>query len=727
MKTTSSHLLRLFVLSTVLALSGTAAHAVRIPGVVASTDMGSGFATNIQNTVNGAGLSTPTLTATHGPTSPSDSWVSSGTLTGTITFDLGAIYTVSGFSFWNQNGGGPSPVGDTGIKGVVIEQGPSASGPWTPITGAPTQFAKVSFFSGAPPEQFTFPPVATRFIRFTVTSNWGDPSQTGFAEVGFDGLAENPPLTVLHFGAATGGDPAPGAPAGTTLKKFGVPSLNNEGGVAFIADTASPAGSGKAIFAGTALAPLVQKEDAAPGVPGGKFAGFRDPVLTDSGSVTFLGKVKGTGITSANASGVWTNLFTGSIDLVARAGDEPPGVPGGQWKSFSAVAADDADEEIVLAAKAPSDLAGRAWTKLEHRKRSAAATTNGLPMPTSNGAVAFLAKMVEGSGGVTSDDDTGLWIDTGSGPLLVLREGQPFDGSTIKSFKLMTARSGAAGQGHALEHSGSTGYVVALIKLADGRQVWGQPVSDGSFYYTAGTGDAAPGYLGASFKSFGVPGQNSVAAGAAVAKVAGGDATSANDAAIFFEESIDYDLHRAVAEGDPAAGVAGATFASFGNPVNNTNDELAFAAKIKGSGLTSANDQGIWWGNGFSTPSLVAREGAEPPGVAGGAWKQFKSLALPEAGAPLFYAKLSQGPAGVTKNDDDGVWGMDSSATLHLLLREGMTITAGGSPRVVKKFTTLGPVGGSSGQTRFHNDDRQVIARVQFVDGTQAIVRVQLF
>jgi len=80
------------------------AQAALISGVTASIDMGFGFRTDIGNTVNGVGLSSLSLTATHDGTTPSNSWVSSlRTLTGNITFNLNSTYSLSGFSFWNQN------------------------------------------------------------------------------------------------------------------------------------------------------------------------------------------------------------------------------------------------------------------------------------------------------------------------------------------------------------------------------------------------------------------------------------------------------------------------------------------------------------------------------------------------------------------------------------------------------------------------------------------------
>src|ERR1700730_14818434 len=103
------------------ALACAPVYAQRIATVTASTNMGSGFGTNIQNTVNGTGLSALTLTATHDGSSPGNSWVSAGrTLTGNVTFDLGGSFLINTFSFWNQNGGGPGANGSTGINAVQV-------------------------------------------------------------------------------------------------------------------------------------------------------------------------------------------------------------------------------------------------------------------------------------------------------------------------------------------------------------------------------------------------------------------------------------------------------------------------------------------------------------------------------------------------------------------------------------------------------------------------------
>ncbi|CAN5355963.1 hypothetical protein BH18ACI2_BH18ACI2_00230 [soil metagenome] len=159
----------------------------RITGVTATTNMGSGFGTNLQNTVNCVGLSLLSLTATHAGTIPANSWVSNtGVLTGQITFNLGGLFSVDSFSFWNQNGGGPGFAGSTGIQNVQVLL--STNGiDFTPLPGGPSAFARVMCVTNLPPQIFSFTAVNATHFRFNVLSNYGDIFETGFAEVGFNG------------------------------------------------------------------------------------------------------------------------------------------------------------------------------------------------------------------------------------------------------------------------------------------------------------------------------------------------------------------------------------------------------------------------------------------------------------------------------------------------------------------------------------------------------------
>ncbi len=219
-----------------------------------------------------------------------------------------------------------------------------------------------------------------------------------------------------------------------------------------------------------------------------------------------------------------------------------------------------------------------------------------------------------------------------------------------------------------------------------------------------------------------MPAQNSGAIGTAVATVTGGNSTSADSTAIFQELSGMPDMVRAVTKGESAMGIAGAAFSTFGSPVNNAADTIAFSAKVVGGGVQTTDDQGIWSRTAAGVLTLVAREGAEPPdGPAGAKWKAFKSLALPGGTAgPLFTATLLKDAGGITSIDDFAFYRVDSTGVARELVRENQPLLG----RVVKSFTVLKPVVGSPAQTRAFNDEGEIVLNVAFTDGISAILRI---
>jgi hypothetical protein len=177
-----------------LALAGLLALALATPapagyitGVTATTNMGNLTGFDIAHIVDGSGLSSLSLTATHATSTGSNSWASAlGTTTGQVTFDLHGAFTLVGMSVWNFNG-----ANFVGVQGVGVST--STDGvTFTPLAGGPTTFAQGLFNAPEPPQQFTFGPVVADFVRFNITSNYGSPFNTGLSEVGFDGTPVTP-------------------------------------------------------------------------------------------------------------------------------------------------------------------------------------------------------------------------------------------------------------------------------------------------------------------------------------------------------------------------------------------------------------------------------------------------------------------------------------------------------------------------------------------------------
>ncbi len=181
-----------------------------------------------------------------------------------------------------------------------------------------------------------------------------------------------------------------------------------------------------------------------------------------------------------------------------------------------------------------------------------------------------------------------------------------------------------------------------------------------------------------------------------------------------------------VQKGDAAPGIEGAVFSSFGPPVLAQDGAVAFIASVvnlRGQpAVPLRSDKGIWTNAFGSELQLIAREGAQAPGAPDGArWTAFQSLALPDGVAgPLFVARIAY--AGVSGADNIGLWGMDSTGKIQLLLRENDTMAG----KTIRSFAVLSTVPAVPGQTRSFNQAGEVIARVVFTDGAQGLVTITI-
>jgi hypothetical protein len=78
-----------------------------------------------------------------------------------------------------------------------------------------------------------------------------------------------------------------------------------------------------------------------------------------------------------------------------------------------------------------------------------------------------------------------------------------------------------------------------------------------------------------------------------------------------------------VRTGDPAPGIApGARFRDFKDVCLNSSGQVAFWGAVEGPGVTRDDDEGIWISQGASL-ALVARTGADAPGVSGLHFRSF--------------------------------------------------------------------------------------------------------
>lgn len=122
----------------------------------------------------------------------------------------------------------------------------------------------------------------------------------------------------------------------------------------------------------------------------------------------------------------------------------------------------------------------------------------------------------------------------------------------------------------------------------------------------------------------------------------------------------------------PPGVVGGGQFIETGMPALNDAGEAAFTGMLYGTGVTSANNQGIWVQRGDDL-TLLVRTGQAAPGLAPGVvfssgFEQGDKPALNRAGTSTFFARLSG--AGIGPLNDGSIW-MDAGGTLSLVAQEG--------------------------------------------------------
>jgi hypothetical protein len=140
-----------------------------------------------------------------------------------------------------------------------------------------------------------------------------------------------------------------------------------------------------------------------------------------------------------------------------------------------------------------------------------------------------------------------------------------------------------------------------------------------------------------------------------------------------------------VYKGATAAPGTNATFASTSDPIYNDNDTVAFEGTLNlTSGVTSSTSTGIWTTDAINLAIMqVARQGSQAPGCpAGATFASFSQLVLPNQNGVVFLGTLNvSSTAGVTSNNNTGIWAVDNNGTLQLIVRtgdilNGKTVTA---------------------------------------------------
>jgi hypothetical protein len=413
--------------------------------------------------------------------------------------------------------------------------------------------------------------------------------------------------------------------------------------------------------------------------------------INNAGQAVIRASIGGGGVNSTNSLGIWTGT-SGSLELVARTGDEAPEVGsdvtfnsfGNIWISDSGRVGFEANLQGtgVTFANDRSLWTNRSGSLAKAVREGDAAPgtaagvnfTDGPFVAMFNGDKFAFYNFLTGPG-VMSNNRQGLWSE-GSGSLsLVARNGSP-DPETGDLF--LTTNHDF--EGVRLNGVGQLAFTEGM-GAGSTQKIWFDDA--GSLSLIAGTGGAAPGTgAGVTFQRLYSPILNDVGKVAFRASLTGTGITTANDIGIWTGESGSLTLR--VREGQQAPGLlVGVTFSELREYPLLFNDEghLAFTGRVTGPGITSSTNFGIW-SDASGEMSLVARTGDPAPGL--GPDIRFEqlngSVDMNDSGQLAFSAVLYSAQSPSTRFGS--IWAHDSQGELQLVALSGEQIDVDNGPGV---------------------------------------------
>ena len=345
------------------------------------------------------------------------------------------------------------------------------------------------------------------------------------------------------------GDPAPGTAAGVTFDYFGDVALNDSGQSAFFSHLRGPG-----VFAfndygvwsqGTgSLEKVVRSGDPAPGTPSGVtfISGLIEPVFNGGGRSAFLAQVTGNAVSSADDWGIWAE---GPLALVAREGNQAPGLPAGvNYNLLGQPSLNSAGQMIFFGRVAGSGVTsaneGVIWSNRTGtiaavvREGNAAVGVGagvsfrdlGASVLNTHGMIAFHSRL--SGGGVTTANDGGIWSEQSGVMSLVVREGNQAAGTPAGT-------NFADFNSPVLNNAGQIAFRATLTGAGTGSGIWSEGFA--GQHLVARTGAQAPGTpFGAVFNILGAPVFNSAGQTAFQGFLTGGGTTSATSQGIWAED-----------------------------------------------------------------------------------------------------------------------------------------------------------------------------------------------
>ena len=491
-----------------------------------------------------------------------------------------------------------------------------------------------------------------------------------------------PPLEVVALSA----EQAPGLVAGVRFDSFDRPDIDEAGNVAFsveyeLGGGGVVAGNNVALWSnrGGTLIQEVREGQQAVGLPNMvTYKSFVVPILNRDGDIAFESILQGVGVTFENDEAIFSDGINNVLGLVAREGLQAPGVAAGITHSgITRVLFN--DDDLVL-------FSGQL-------KGAGVDSTNSYGVWSGYNAPGFYSLVVR-ENEQAPDLPAGALLATTSSINPVL------GGDTRCAFRFALSGTGVTTDNDNCIFAGPTTSLEATRE-----------------------GISAPAIDGVTIGNFFEPSINFDGAISLMAVLSGADIDATNDLAIFSNGQTG-NLELIARDGD-ATPIPDTTFNDIQLPYISDDGTTSFIATVLGADVDASNDEAIFADHG-GTLRAVVREGDPAPGLPDGVvfhgdMFTFWRLTANGRGQLAFQSYLS-GP-GVDMTNDQSIWQYDPIVGLKLVLRTGDEIeVADGDLRTVSQFSWSAGSGGSDGRQSGFNDVGQLAIKVDFDDGTDAII-----
>lgn len=472
---------------------------------------------------------------------------------------------------------------------------------------------------------------------------------------------------------------------GAAFSDFSSPAINNNSRLAFLGYLSYGVAGSKifgGVWTGNNRTTSLSAGIGASAPDNAIFSGIGEPILDDSGRMTFVGflKIGFAAVTASKSAGVWQAASNGTISKIARAGENAPGATGAVFSQFNKLVA-------------------------------------------GNGGVAFTATLASANSTSNEANNMGLWAQSSAGDLILVARTGASPTPTLRSFTIFNAEPGQNAQSRHFNNSGDL-----LLTASFGNGTTGIYRATKSANFTLNStapvvavGSAVPGVTGANFTSLGNPIINNTGDIAFRATFSGNGVSSGNNTGIFRFSSNGTGaliVRTGVALGNQ-------TFQSLSSPLLNNANDIAFTGGLAtGGNITESNANGIWTISSNGTLTKIFRSGDSSPGVVGATFASFSQLAFPANGGIIFAATLATGSEVVSANNNQGLWTASSvGANPNLIVRTGNSLSVGSEVKTIFSFDFVSASLVTDGVGRSINADGDVIMKLNFLDKSSGLFR----